>query len=114
MLLMEKTMARNILVFTLTIGFLIIPFLIHAEDYKIYKWRDDKGEIHFTDEYSTIPEKYLPFVETQSFPKVNAPPSREETPPSSPVHVPKSPESLVDTLPRLFSGINIDTSNVQS
>jgi hypothetical protein len=36
----------------LTIGFLMIPFLVHAE---IYKWIDGKGTIHFTDDYSNIP-----------------------------------------------------------
>jgi hypothetical protein len=38
-----------------TIGFLMIPFLIHAE---VYKWMDDKGTIHFTDDYSNIPSSY--------------------------------------------------------
>ena len=36
----------------LTIGFLVIPFLVHAE---VYKWIDDRGTIHFTDDYSNIP-----------------------------------------------------------
>ncbi len=39
----------------LTIGFLIIPFLIHAE---IYKWIDDNGTIHLTDDYGNIPPSY--------------------------------------------------------
>ena len=99
-------MARTTLVLTLTISFLMLPFLIHAE---VYKWKDDKGDIHFTDEYSTIPEKYLPFVEIQSFPeiqsspKVSAPPRVEEKP--TPAPAPKSPGSLADTTPRLFSGV---------
>jgi len=80
----------------------MIPFSIHAE---VYKWRDDKGDIHFTDEYSTIPEKYLPFVEIQSFPKVSAPPGLEEKPTPSPALAPKSSKPLVDTTPRLFSGV---------
>jgi hypothetical protein len=39
----------------LTIGFLIIPFSIHAE---VYKWIDDKGTTHFTDDESNIPSSY--------------------------------------------------------
>lgn len=95
-------MARTVLLFTLAIGFVMIPFLTHAE---VYKWRDDKGDVHFTDEYSTIPEKYLPFVETQSFPKVSAPQSIEEKPTPPPALPPKSPGPVADTTPRLFSGV---------
>ena len=48
-------MAKMVLVSTLAIGFLMIPFLIHAE---VYQWIDDKGTIHFTDGYSSIPSSY--------------------------------------------------------
>ena len=33
----------------------MIPFLVYAE---IYKWVDEKGTVHFTEDNSTIPEKY--------------------------------------------------------
>jgi len=48
-------MRKAVLIAALTIGFLIIPFLIHAE---FYKWIDDKGTIFFTDDYSNIPPTY--------------------------------------------------------
>jgi tetratricopeptide (TPR) repeat protein len=48
-------MAKTVLISALAIGFLMIPFLIHAE---VYKWVDDKGTIHFTDDYSNIPSSY--------------------------------------------------------
>lgn len=48
-------MGKKVLIGALTIGFLMIPFLIHAE---VYKWIDDKGTIHFTDDYSNIPSPY--------------------------------------------------------
>ena len=48
-------MGKKVLIAALTIGFLMIPFLIHAE---VYKWIDDKGTIHFTDDYSNIPSSY--------------------------------------------------------
>jgi len=44
-------MRKMIFMAGLTIGFLTIPFLVHAE---IYKWIDDKGTIHFTDDYGRI------------------------------------------------------------
>jgi hypothetical protein len=48
-------LAKIVLVSVLIMGFLMIPFLIHAE---VYKWIDDKGIIHFTDDYSKIPSSY--------------------------------------------------------
>ena len=59
-------MQKKILITALTIGFLTLPFLVDAE---VYKWTDDKGDVHFTDNYSNIPEKYRPVVETQRFPQ---------------------------------------------
>lgn len=49
-------MRKMILIAVLTIGFSVIPFLIHAE---VYKWIDDKGTVHFTDDYGNIPSFYL-------------------------------------------------------
>jgi uncharacterized protein YfcZ (UPF0381/DUF406 family) len=48
-------MLKTILIVVLTIGFLMIPFSIHAE---VYQWTDDKGTIHFTDDYSNVPSSY--------------------------------------------------------
>jgi hypothetical protein len=36
--------------------FLQIPFLFSGE---IYHWADEKGTIHFTDDVSKIPERYI-------------------------------------------------------
>jgi len=46
---------RNTVRVVFCIGLLMIPFMVLAET---YKWIDDKGGVHFTDDYSTIPEKY--------------------------------------------------------
>jgi len=51
----SDTTRKTVLIAVLTIGFLVIPFLIHAE---VYKWIDDKGTVHFTDNYSNIPSSY--------------------------------------------------------
>jgi hypothetical protein len=49
------SMGKKVLIAAFTIGSLMIPFLIHAE---VYKWIDDKGTIHFSDDYSNIPSPY--------------------------------------------------------
>ena len=92
---------RNTLLITgFIVSFLAIPFLIHAE---VYKWVDDKGTVHFTDDYTNIPEKYLPFAEAQGFPKESPPPIPKEK--SSPVVAPKRSVSPEMETPRLFSGL---------
>ena len=40
----------------------MIPFLIHAE---FYKWIDEKGTIHFTDDYSKVPPSYRDQIEIE-------------------------------------------------
>ncbi len=45
-------MAKMVLGVTLAVGFLMVPFLIHGE---VYQWMDDRGTIHFTDDYSHLP-----------------------------------------------------------
>ena len=86
-------MQKTVLVAALTIGLLTIPFLVHAE---LYKWIDDKGNVHFTDDYSNIPEKYRPVAETQRFPqdpKETSPSGVEKKP--TPTLAPKLPEPAV-------------------
>jgi hypothetical protein len=48
-------MRKTVFIAVLTIGFFVIPFLIHAE---VYKWIDEKGTIHFTDDYGNVPSSY--------------------------------------------------------
>jgi len=93
-------MRNNVLITVFIISFLTIPFLIHAE---VYKWVDDKGTIHFTDDYSNIPEKYLPFAEIQGLPKESSAPISKEK--SAPVLAPKQSASREMETPRLFSGL---------
>ncbi len=72
-------MPKTVLIAVLTIGFLMIPFLIHAE---VYKWIDDKGTIHFTDDYSKIPEKYQSTSESQKTPQEASTPNVKGKPAS--------------------------------
>jgi hypothetical protein len=91
-------MRKKVLITAFIISFLIIPFLIHAQ---VYKWTDDKGTIHFTDDYSNVPEKYLPLAETQRLPKETPLSAAEQKSASAP----KSSESMEQEIPRLFSGL---------
>ncbi len=54
--------------------FVILLVLIGSPAYaQMYKWVDEKGTIHLTDDFSTIPEKYRPGAEAQkSFKEVPA------------------------------------------
>jgi hypothetical protein len=38
------------------IGLCFFPFAVNAE---IYKWTDDQGVVHYTDDHKNIPAKYL-------------------------------------------------------
>jgi hypothetical protein len=48
-------MRKTAFIALLTVGFLGIPLLIHAE---VYQWSDDRGTVHFTDDTSSIPSFY--------------------------------------------------------
>jgi hypothetical protein len=47
----------------ITVGGLMMFQPSQAE---IYKWIDDKGTVHFTEDPSTIPEKYLERVKSRT------------------------------------------------
>jgi hypothetical protein len=49
------SLKAKFLVTLLIIIFLQIPFLFSGE---IYRWTDDRGTTHFTDDVSKIPEQY--------------------------------------------------------
>jgi hypothetical protein len=59
----------------------------HAQ---IYKWRDDKGVVHFTDDPGSIPEKYQGKAQTAP---VESPPAVSPQPPPSPRAAPSLPAS---------------------
>jgi len=66
---------------------IIFPFTGYGE---MYKWVDEKGTIHFTDDFSNIPEKYRQDSETRKPPKETSAPQLQVIPKSSPS--PKVPE----------------------
>ena len=93
-------MRNKVFIAAFVVSFLTIPFLIHAE---IYKWVDDKGTIHFTDDYSNIPEKYLSSAEVQGSPKESSAPISVEK--AAPALAPKPSGTPELETPRLFSGL---------
>jgi clan AA aspartic protease (TIGR02281 family) len=65
---------------------LLIPILLligitygHGE---MYKWVDEKGTVHFTDDLSNVPEKYLPKAEMRKVPQEVVLPGVKEKLPS--------------------------------
>jgi hypothetical protein len=83
-------------------GLLMNPILVHADYF--YKWIDDKGDVHFTDEYSNIPEKYRPVIETRktpiesSVPIINKKPTSELVPESSKPVEQETSKSKIETV----------------
>jgi clan AA aspartic protease (TIGR02281 family) len=61
---------------------------------EMYKWVDEKGTIHFTDDLLSIPEKYRPDAETRKPTKeISAPKPQEKSKPSLPQKV-SEPEGI--------------------
>jgi hypothetical protein len=59
-------MIRRIVIAIIVILCFTIPCLVHAE---VYKWIDEKGTLHFTDDESTIPDKYRQQAEKITLPE---------------------------------------------
>ena len=76
--------------FILTILLLIIfPFTGYGE---MYKWVDEKGTVHFTDDLSNIPEKYRQGAETRKPTQDTSTPQFREMPKASPSPKVSEPE----------------------
>jgi clan AA aspartic protease (TIGR02281 family) len=64
---------------------ILLVVLAPASYGEMYKWMDEKGTVHFTDDLSNIPEKYRENAETRKPTKeTSAPQPREISEPSSP------------------------------
>lgn len=60
----------------------------------MYKYVDEKGTVHFTDDISKIPEKYQPDAELRKTPQEISAPERKATPSASPVPKASEPEGV--------------------
>ena len=82
----------------LIIFFVILSvFFVPASYGEMYKWVDEKGTVHFTDDPSSIPEKYREGVETRK-------PSKE-TPVTNPVKTSEPVPAPINSIPE---GITVD------
>jgi clan AA aspartic protease (TIGR02281 family) len=86
---------RSLLLLTVILGVWV------ASSYgEMYKWVDEKGTVHFTDDLSTIPEKYREDAETRKPPKgTPTPKPQEESKPSLPEKI-SEPEGITVDLVR--------------
>jgi predicted aspartyl protease len=70
---------------------------------EMYKWVDEKGTLHFTDDPSKIPEKYRSDTEYRKTPKETSPAKKEEEPSSIP-NPQKSSEAVGFEIPVKIKG----------
>jgi hypothetical protein len=59
-----------------------------ASAQEIYRWVDEKGNIHFTDNPSLIPEKYRDQIKTEKIPTESPPPASQTQPQTAPTVAP--------------------------
>jgi hypothetical protein len=94
-------MQKTILTTALTISLLMIPILAHTE---VYKWVDEKGTVHFTDDNSRIPEKYGKQVERRTLSEDPKPTTEEKKTEKKTAVIPSYSSDVGETI-LLFSGL---------
>jgi clan AA aspartic protease (TIGR02281 family) len=78
----------------------MLTFFVPSSYGEMYKWVDEKGTVHFTDDPSNIPEKYRQDAETRTPPKETSTSQPQEKPkPSLPKKV-SEPEGITVDLVR--------------
>jgi len=66
----------------------VLVALAYPAGAEMYRWVDEKGTVHFTDDLSKIPEKYRPDAETRKGPRETTPPGVREKSTTSPLSQP--------------------------
>ncbi len=89
-------MRHAILCITILIG------IVSLASGQMYKWVDEKGTVHFTDDFFKIPERYRPEAESRKVPKEPSP-----RPPHSPQAKPMPPALSKAPEPERFETILI-------
>src|SRR4030042_3574483 len=62
---------RKRLIFVILFGVLMSS--VFAGGQEVYRWVDEKGTVHFADDISQIPEKYLDQFQKKKFPQEPSP-----------------------------------------
>ena len=68
------------------VGFVLVSSLVSAQE--IYRWVDEKGVAHFTDDASLIPEKYRDQIKTEKIPTESPSPASQAQPQVGPTGPP--------------------------
>jgi clan AA aspartic protease (TIGR02281 family) len=79
---------------------MLLAVFIPSSYGEMYKWVDEKGTVHFTDDLSNIPEKYHQGAETRKPPKETSTPQPQETPKLSAPPEVSEPEGITVDLVR--------------
>ncbi len=74
--------------------FIMMVVLVPSSHGEMYKWVDEKGTVHFTDDLSSIPEKYRQDAETRKPPKEGSVPQTPEKPKPPPSPKGAEPEGM--------------------
>ena len=53
------------------VGMIILPLVAGGQE--VYRWVDEKGTVHFTDNLGQVPEKYREKIQKEKSPKESAP-----------------------------------------
>jgi hypothetical protein len=74
---MKARVARIALVIALAVGLGLVAGKAHAQ---AYKYKDENGHVHFTEDYSEVPAKYRKHLETREMPAIVDPNAPQATP----------------------------------
>jgi clan AA aspartic protease (TIGR02281 family) len=82
------------------LSFILLVVMVPSSYGEMYKWVDEKGTIHFTDDLSSIPEKFRQDAETRKPPKEMSTPQPKEKPKSTNSPKPSETEGMTIDLLR--------------
>ncbi len=88
--------------FRLLLAMIILATIVPSSYGEMYRWVDEKGTVHFTDDLSSIPEKYRQGIETRKPPKepLTPSPQPQEKPKPSPPQKVSLPDGIAVELIR--------------
>ena len=70
------------------VGMIILPLIAGSQE--IYQWVDEKGTVHFTDDFGQIPEKYQDQVKKKKTPDEPTPSPSIKSPRDKPLPAPEA------------------------
>ena len=88
--------------FVVLLAIMMLTTIVPSSYGEMYKWVDEKGTVHFTDDLSSIPEKYRQGIETRKPTKESSTPQPQpqEKPKHSPAQKVSGPDGIAVDLIR--------------